>query len=139
MTRPVVVDASVAAKWFVVEHDSERAFDLLALEALFAPQLLAVEVAAAITRRFRMGAMEEGDARRKLQLARETLRRPVFQLLPDADLIERASEIALTIRHPVQDCLYIACAERSAADVLTVDPTLLKRAAPMFSFVQLFR
>jgi predicted nucleic acid-binding protein len=136
MSRPVVVDASVAAKWFLVEHDSARAFDLLSRGALYAPQLISVEVSAAITRRVRIGQLEQDDARRLLTRVRSTIQRPVCCLVDDADLLERAGEIALLLSHPFQDCLYIACAEQVDAEVITVDPVLLKRASQAFPWVR---
>lgn len=60
-----------------------------------------------------------------------------MHLTEDEIIIERAGEIALQIFHPLQDCLYIACAEHVDADLVTTDATLLKRAAA-FPFVRLF-
>jgi predicted nucleic acid-binding protein len=136
MSASLVVDASVAAKWYLAEADSDRAAVLLTGDGEFyAPTLLQVEVAAAITRRHRAGGLDDGDARLKLMHARRFIVAPAFHLIDNADLLERASEISLQLRHPVQDCLYIACAERVRGDLVTGDATLLKRAGPYFSFV----
>jgi predicted nucleic acid-binding protein len=59
-----VVDASVAAKWFVAEPDSEKALALLDQgERFLAPSIIRVEVAGAISRRFREGRLVEAHAR----------------------------------------------------------------------------
>ncbi|MFP5404778.1 MAG: type II toxin-antitoxin system VapC family toxin [Gammaproteobacteria bacterium] len=54
----IVIDASVATKWFLPEADSEQAAALLQIgEKLFAPELIRIEVASAITRRARLGEL----------------------------------------------------------------------------------
>lgn len=137
MTSAIVVDASVAAKWFLVEQDSIPAAALLTGDHdLGGPSLLAVEIAAAISRRFRQGGIDEADARRKLEHARRFIAAPSIHLVSDTHLLARASEMSIQIRHPLQDCLYIACAEHLNGDFVTADETLLSRALPHFSFVK---
>ncbi|MEE8536266.1 MAG: type II toxin-antitoxin system VapC family toxin, partial [Kiloniellales bacterium] len=46
------------------------------------------------------------------------------QLLPASDLTDRALAIAMMIRHPVYDCLYIACAEVGEGILVTADKRL---------------
>jgi predicted nucleic acid-binding protein len=103
---------------------------------LHAPGLLLVEVAAAIARRCREGVLDERGARMQLQRAERVLAVERVSYLADAALLQRASDIALQIKHAVQDCIYVACAERCGADVVTADATLLSRAAPHFPFVK---
>jgi predicted nucleic acid-binding protein len=133
-----VVDASVAAKWFLPEIDAERAIDLFETAPLHAPAIIQVEVASAITRRFRMGGITEAEAGQKCADARDVLKWPTFVVTSHSELLERASAIAIGLRHPLADCLYIADAERLGADLLTADPTFAKRAALQFPFVRLF-
>lgn len=138
MSGRFVVDASVAAKWYLPEADSAKAAVLLTGAAeLHAPTLLRVEIAAAITRRHRMGALTEQDALLKLYHARQFVAEPSMILTDDEVIIERAGEIALQILHPLQDCLYIACAEHVGAELITTDAGLIKRAAA-FPFVRAF-
>lgn len=59
----IVVDASVAAKWFLPELDSSEAERLLeGPETMTAPDLIPIEVAAAISRRFRLGDLDAAEA-----------------------------------------------------------------------------
>ncbi|MGJ3628099.1 type II toxin-antitoxin system VapC family toxin [Sphingomonas sp. MMS24-JH45] len=51
----MVIDASVAVKWFVPEEDSDRAFKIVALHQLCAPSLLRTEVGNAIWKKLRRG------------------------------------------------------------------------------------
>jgi predicted nucleic acid-binding protein len=49
-----------------------------------------------------------------------------FDTLHSSDsLIERAAVMALDLRHPVYDCLYLACAERCGARLVTADRRLI--------------
>lgn len=132
-----VADASVAAKWFLREPDAPKAMDLLRTGAkVFAPAFLQVELAAAIVRRFRNGGLNIEDARERLIEAADAIAEPRISFFSDTELLPRASSVALDIRHPLQDCLYIACAERVQCDLITVDPKFLARAAPVFPFVR---
>ena len=59
----VVVDASVAVKWLIVEEDADIARELATSgEDLHAPRLMAPEVANALWRKARLGEIERGDA-----------------------------------------------------------------------------
>ena len=59
----LVVDASVAVKWVVAEEGSDAAERLLANgEDLYAPRLMASEIANALWRKARMGEIERGRA-----------------------------------------------------------------------------
>jgi predicted nucleic acid-binding protein len=52
----IVVDANVAAKWYLPELGSEAALELMdGASPLFAPDLIRLEVLAAITRCVRTG------------------------------------------------------------------------------------
>lgn len=132
-----VIDASVAAKWFLAEQDSADALALLnSGRQLLGPHLLAIEVNAAITRRHRNGLLSDTLAIEALADAAAVLDTASVRLERDALLLPRGAEIALAIRHPLQDCLYIACAERNGADLITADPKLIARASAHFPFVR---
>jgi predicted nucleic acid-binding protein len=136
MTSPVVVDASVAAKWFLSEHDDRLALDILAQTVPIGPALLLVETISAITRAHRMGALSQQQAESRAHKAFALISSSSVVLISDATLLPRAIEIAVDIKHAVQDCLYVACAERFGGELVTVDPKLLKRASPQFPFVR---
>ena len=59
----LVVDAGVAVKWLVAEEGSDAADRLLANDDdLYAPRLMASEVANALWRKVRLGEIERGQA-----------------------------------------------------------------------------
>lgn len=127
-----VIDASVAAKWYLAEANSDVARALLDDDAdLAAPHLIAVEVAAAIARRHRVGGLSLSEARRALDDWKATIRGGFIQIMPDADDLDAATELALTIGHPVQDCLYLALARRLGRELVTADERFAARARPL--------
>lgn len=133
----IVVDASVAVKWFLTEPGSAAATSLLqGQDDLVGPELLMVEAASAIVRRFRTGGLDEAQTRRLLADAHAVFRMRSIMLSANAALLPRAEEIAMGLRHPLQDCLYIACAEAANADLITADATLVARAGAQFPFVK---
>ena len=122
----LVVDASVVVKWFVSETLSEEARLLLAhrLE-LHAPDLLLVEYANVIWKKFRRGELtaspEYMDALSDLS--------ENITLHPIGELIERAAQAALEIEHPVYDCLYLASAKETESRLITADEKLANKVA----------
>jgi predicted nucleic acid-binding protein len=120
----VVVDASVALKWFVTEDGSEAARSLHGA-ALLAPELIVAEVANGLWRMARCSRLLPEAPR--LALAR--LPRYFAVLEPLAGLAVRASEIAAELDHPVYDAFYLALAEANRTVVVTADRRLLDKAA----------
>lgn len=135
----IVVDATVAAKWYLPEPNSAKALALVAnsQEVLFAPDWIEVEVASAITWRHRMRGATRAEAealisdwRRDVDLGRIALR-PWRELLPEA------TDLALAISHGLVDCLYLACAKQLDAPLVTADVKLHRRAILAYPAVAL--
>ena len=126
----IVVDASVAVKWFVEGEGSARASRLLehrldrdGRSGLFepvAPELLLLEVVAVMARRARFGSVRPDYPTQVLQ----ALRRLRLGLTPDAELLDHATRLSVTLRHPVYDCLYLAFSRRFSAHLATFDKGL---------------
>lgn len=119
----LVVDASVAFKWFVpVEPLFRQAVAVWREEpALIAPDLVIVEVCNAAWRAARIGAIAQAQA---LQIAEELPR--FFQsLIGAAALAASAMSIARQLEHPVHDCFYLALAEQRRCRLVTADNRLL--------------
>lgn len=113
----VVVDASVAVKWLVPEDGSDRAASLRT-EELFAPRLIRAEVANTLATLERRGEMSPADAADAFALFQDA---PVRIIDTDADLERAALAMALRLRHPVYDCIYLSLAERIDASLVTAD------------------
>ncbi len=126
----IVVDASVAVKWFFPEPGEAAAQQLLSSgRRLVAPCLIRVEVAAAITRKARLKEIDKRDAEAAANLWLQSILDGVVSLIPeDADL-SAAVKLALALEHPLQDCLYLALAERAEAPLITADEKLVEKAS----------
>lgn len=108
--RFVVLDASVAVKWYVRETGTEQAQALLdSKDLLFlAPDVFLPEVVNALLRQAGESQLTEGAVDRALW----DLRISKPELVSSDQLIDRAVELARSIRHPLYDCLYLSLAER---------------------------
>jgi predicted nucleic acid-binding protein len=120
----LIVDASVAIKWFIDEPGSEVARRLWDDEPdLLAPDLIVPEVCNAAWRKVRLG---QSDAAQAKEIAAR-LRHGVLELRPTAPLATRAMELALDLDHPVYDCFYLALAQAERASLVTADRRLENR------------
>jgi predicted nucleic acid-binding protein len=120
----LVVDASVALKWFVAEPDSATALGVLASdEMLIAPDLVVAELCNAAWRLWRRNEMTLDQLRIIAGRASHA-----FAETAAADaLAARAIDIAVGLDHPVHDCFYLALADLRDATMVTADRRLLSR------------
>ena len=120
---PLVIDASVAFKWFVPEVDDDKALALLDLDdVLLAPDLIFAEIGNAMWARLR--GQEAGRAAALAAQAR--LGRVLDEVFPVPPIVSRAVEIGFEISHSIYDCIYLALCEREALVLVTADNGLLK-------------
>jgi predicted nucleic acid-binding protein len=121
---PLIVDASVAVKWFVEEEDSDLALRLLRTgNALLAPELVVAEAENAFWRYFQQGVLDPETA----VLDASRIRYYFSSLVSISDLAEQAAAIAIDLGHPVYDCFYLTLAERESVPLVTADSRLLRR------------
>ncbi|MEO5363855.1 MAG: type II toxin-antitoxin system VapC family toxin [Magnetococcus sp. DMHC-8] len=120
----VIVDASVAFKWFVAEQDSSSALALLnSGQALCAPVLLIAEVCNVGWRVWQRREITD----EQLRIISLRIGEPFSKLAGLSRLAPRASEIARILKHPAYDCFYLALAERENAPLVTADERLMAR------------
>ena len=131
----IVVDASVAVKWFAPEPGNAAAKALVGRE-LVAPALLRVEVASALVKKGLRGELTPDDLKRALELWFTGLAEGQIGLIADDDDLPAACAIALELGHPVPDCLYLAAARRLNAPLITADRKFARRAATKHPAVQ---
>ena len=98
-------------------------------EELRAPALIRIEVAAAITRKFRMNSLTAAETKVLLCTWAEALDENVVQLAPDDAVLPAAIDIAIRLKDSLQDCMYLALAQRLSAAFITADETLYMIAA----------
>lgn len=125
--RILVIDASVAVKWFIPEPDSAKAIairDRLVdgkLE-LVAPDLLAYEVAN--TLRFH----PEITKRQIEQDMEDLMALDIDLLMPTRELVAAATDIARDLEMTVYDASYLSVAQDLSTYLVTADRTLYARA-----------
>lgn len=122
----VIVDASVAVKWYVVEALHARAREIMASadDLLAAPDIILTEVANALRRK-----VAEGTATREQAFeALDDLPRCFSRIIPSDTTLRVAFDIALDLGHPFPDCVYLACAVMNDANLVTDDRKFLEKA-----------
>jgi predicted nucleic acid-binding protein len=119
----LVIDASIALKWFLVEPDSAIAQNHIRHDgALVAPDLIMAEFANVIWLRRRQGAMTRPQAVQAMgDLA------AILVLASTEGLALQAYRLAEEFDHPVYDCFYFALAEREGAVHVTADKRFVER------------
>jgi predicted nucleic acid-binding protein len=138
----IIVDASVALKWFLPEAGSREAISLQSgPHNLAAPSLIRMEVAGAFCRATRGNAprlsKEEADqlCSRWLNLVDNRL----LEIVPDETLLKEACGLAVSLGHPLADCLYLELANRWNIPLVTADRVFYERAEERFPKVKLLK
>ena len=120
-----VLDASVAAKCFIEEHDSgEARRQVLGALDWIAPDLIFLEIASVMTKALRAKALTEESAQRAVVSVGLLL----AETVPGRELAERAFQLACGHGFSVYDAAYLALAQREGVRLLTADRRLMERA-----------
>ena len=139
MSQYVCVDASLAAKWLLREHDRSLALQLRADirgrgDEFIAPYHLPGEVASAIYKSAQTGKISP-------EVSRLTMARIIglnIELINTPELPVRAYEIAATFRLKwIYDALYVALADVVGCDMWTADASLHAAVRDAFPNVHL--
>lgn len=117
-----VVDASVALKWVVAEHESEAALALLD-RPLHAPDLLIAECVNALWKK----VVRREVPKKEIRLFGSAIEAIDVNLHPTRTLAARSLELAVELDHPGYDYLYLALAERLDVPLVTADRRLLDK------------
>lgn len=124
----LIIDASVALKWFLDDdepHAAEARAILASGESLIAPDLVIAETCNAAWRGVRAGRLSQTQAQgisRSLPGLFETL-------VNGSALAESGIAIAIELDHSVYDCFYLALAGARDALLVTADTRLLGKLA----------
>jgi len=120
-----VVDASVAAKVYFLEEQTELARVVLrTADRLIAPALFNLEMASIAAKRSRRGMSPHEVAAEAVRAAPGM----IDESVPLADLASRAFEFAVAFGFSVYDGTYLALAELRELKLLTADLKLARRA-----------
>jgi predicted nucleic acid-binding protein len=122
----LVVDASVAARWFLPLEKSDVGLALLnSGEPLIAPDLIIPELVSTAWK-----ATTFGNA--PVETSTDFILRSsqlFHEIVPSSEVASRALKIALELKHPAYDCFYLALAELRECRLVTADERLVRRCA----------
>jgi predicted nucleic acid-binding protein len=129
----MIIDASVASHWFANTEFSKAAGPFRWLSDLVAPGFLLVETGNVLYKQSRAGNIAPDKCAESIGILRESM----LELIPDANLLAKAIELALERRHPVYDCLYLALAIERREPLATADKRLAALARQLNIEVEL--
>jgi predicted nucleic acid-binding protein len=119
----IVIDTTIAAKWVVLEPDSERATALQSVDRDFvAPSLLVSELGNVLRRKEREGALSANQLDMGLTRAIDA----IDQFVREETLISRAVSLSRQFNHSTYDCVFLACAETRGI-LVTADTTFVSK------------
>ena len=118
---PLVVDASIAFKWYVEEPWSDAARRLLSGGRLIVPRLFFLETSNILRRRCERREMSADDAR----ATADSMAELPLEVWPDHRLVRPALDLALDFRISVYDAVYVVLAVRLQGRVVTADRRLV--------------
>ena len=117
----LIVDASVAVKWYLPEDGSPQAERiLLSDDTLVAPELVLAEIGNAVWKRILKKQVAEHAAPQIIDRAQSAF----DVLVPLLEIASTAVEMAVALRHPIYDCFYFALAAREGSPLVTADRRL---------------
>jgi predicted nucleic acid-binding protein len=118
----LVVDASVAAKWRVVEALSTQALALLdSGNELIAPELFWAEVGNILWKKARAGDLTDTEAIKRF----DALTGMGLRTVANASVARDAVELAPATGRTVYDAVYVALAMRESCRFVTADERLV--------------
>jgi predicted nucleic acid-binding protein len=128
-----VLDASVAAKWMLPAKNEPlraEAYKILVGYAasefeLLVPDVFWAECGNILWKAVRQVRLSRADA----EVALSSMLRRDFHTFPSANLLPEALPIAFTYGQAVYDCLYVALAVQSEAQLITADQQLANALA----------
>lgn len=131
-----VLDASVAAKWFLPSNGETLIEQSLSVfkdftnggTTLIVPDLFWPEIGNVIWKAVRVGRMSAESAKRSIILL--TVHR--LPTSPSAPLLQDAFSIAMNFERAVYDCIYVALALATKRPLLTADERLVNALGSRF-------
>lgn len=132
----LVLDASVAVKWFLPAKSEPLAAEALALYqnyqrqniGFIVPDIFWAEIGSAFWKAIRAGRVQKISA----HAAITELLQCEFPTVAIATLLENAFLIATTFERSIYDSLYVALASQSGAELVTADEKLANALASRF-------
>ncbi len=135
----IVIDASLAVKWYADEEHSDAADGVLADNPgnIVVPAVFLGEVIGALVRRANIDKALRGES--EASIARfVTLMTGQWIRTEQSDppAIANAAQLALDLGHPLKDCIYLALAMELGCDLVTCDTRFAAKAKGVWAAVR---
>jgi predicted nucleic acid-binding protein len=122
----LVVDSSVAIKWFVPEPYSTEARRILKAYqdgtlALLAPDLFYAEIGNIVWKKHRRHDITADEAQTIIEECQDL----IFEITSSGDLLKEAYRIAIAQQRTVYDALYVALSVRERCQCVSADEKLV--------------
>jgi predicted nucleic acid-binding protein len=135
----IVLDASVAVKWYVPEDQSADA-RLVFTEnesAIVVPEIFRGEVVGAMVRRANMNKAERAASEESIRIFMGLIAEGFIDLTNlTPDQMTRAAGTAIDLGHPLKDCLYLALAMDLGCPLITCDAKFAAKAHGIYDGVR---
>lgn len=134
----IVVDASLAVKWFLPEVGADvAALVLLSDDVIVGPDMLAVEVHATLVRGANMVKENRQVAESAITRFQDMIEANDVQLMRSTPRqIERSANLAIELGHPLKDCIYLAQAMELDCELVTCDARFAAKAKGVWDRVR---
>ncbi len=135
----IVVDASLALKWYFKEAFSDEAEALLAAHSgdIAAPDIFVIEVIGALVRRANIDKAEHARSQTSISAFVGLIFDGFIQRMNlSGRQMTRAAAIALDLGHPLKDCLYLVLAIALECPLVTCDAKFAAKARMVYEGVR---
>lgn len=123
MSSSILIDSSVAIKWVVPEEGTDLALALRLKFELYAPELIIPEIANILWKKYQRNELSKEET----EMASELLAYSGIQYFSMNDLLVKATDLAIALRHPAYDCIYLAAAAAKNIPFVTADARLTRK------------
>lgn len=118
----LIIDASIAIKWFIPENHWEHAARLQSQPDMYAPDFMLLECNSILTKKVRRNELGL-EISNQIQ---ESLLAVPIQLVPWQNLLQAATLTAHATYRSVYDCLYMVLARQLEGKMVTADLKLYR-------------
>lgn len=135
----IVIDASLAVKWYAEEVHSDAADTVLASNrgSIVVPGVFVGEVIGALVRRANIDKFLRRESLSSIGQFVALLDGPWIKTdHTDRSAMTRAATLALDLGHPLKDCIYLALAMDLSCDLVTCDARFAAKARGVWAGVK---